>query len=169
MRGTHTLVECTVLSRMYIRKMNFNAEHILKTLSQQENTCSDTQTGNRCDSFPKIRQRKIPSSDERLLSVFTIVGDTCTFVVLMGCQSMGLWAVGTVRCCGKGSEYFPLFFIPLLLLSFFLSQDDVNEAADERERESNPGQDVSVAEAYAGNIIWTHHSVDDRPAHHKQT
>jgi len=33
-------------------------------------------------------QKRIPSSDKCLLFVFTIVSDTCTFVVLLGCQSM---------------------------------------------------------------------------------
>lgn len=60
---------------------------------------------------------------------------------------------------------------PLLLfgppLSFFLSQDDINEAADEAEREGHPGQHVGEAELNAGLFVWTHHGVDDGRAHHK--
>lgn len=60
---------------------------------------------------------------------------------------------------------------PLLLfgppLSFFLPQDDIDEAADEAEREGHPGQHVGVAELSPGPLVWTHHGVDDGRAHHK--
>lgn len=60
---------------------------------------------------------------------------------------------------------------PLLLfgppLSFFLSQDDINEAADEAEREGHPGQHVGVAELSPGPFVRTHHGVDDGRAHHE--
>lgn len=85
----------------------------------------------------------------------------------IGMSVCGLWAVGTVRCCCKGHPNYPSSFTPLL--SFLLPQDDINEAADETERESHPGQHVGVAELCAGTIIRTHHGVDDRPAHHKHT
>lgn len=81
----------------------------------------------------------------------------------------GLWAVGTVRCCGEGVSLPPLLVSPLLPVSFFLPQDDINEATDERERESYPGQHIGVAELCARAVIGTHHGVDDRRAHHKQT
>lgn len=54
--------------------------------------------------------------------------------------------------------------------SFSLPQDDVDESADQRQREGNPRQDVGVAK-----FIWphhpflTHHRVDDGSAHHEQT
>lgn len=77
-------------------------------------------------------------------------------------------AVGTVRCCGKGPpDAPPLLFPPLLLLSFLLPQNDINEPADERQRERRPGQNVGVAELCAG--VRGHHGVDDPPAHHKHT
>lgn len=79
------------------------------------------------------------------------------FCCIVGMSVYGLWAVGTVRCCRKGSPNYPSFFFP---------QDDINEATDETERESYPGQHVGIAELCA---IWTHHSVDDRSTHHKQT
>lgn len=54
--------------------------------------------------------------------------------------------------------------------SFSLPQDDVDESADERQREGNPGQDVGVAEAaLAREPVRTHHRVDDGATHHKQT
>lgn len=60
---------------------------------------------------------------------------------------------------------------PLLLfgppLSFFLPQDDIDEAADEAEREGHPGQHVGVAELSPRPLVWTHHGVDDGRAHHK--
>lgn len=55
-------------------------------------------------------------------------------------------------------------------LSFFLPQDNVNDATDERERESQPGQDEGVSVTITLVFpLWTHHRVDDGPAHHKQT
>lgn len=55
-------------------------------------------------------------------------------------------------------------------LSFFLPQDNVNEATDEREREGQPGQDESVTVRLTVIFpLWTHHRVDDGPAHHEQT
>lgn len=54
-------------------------------------------------------------------------------------------------------------------LSFFLPQHDINEATDETEREGHPGQDIGVAELRASTVIWTHHGVDDGPAHHEHT
>jgi len=36
----------------------------------------------------EIQQKKIPSNDKCLLFVFTIVSDTYTLVILLGCQSM---------------------------------------------------------------------------------
>lgn len=61
----------------------------------------------------------------------------------------------------------PSSFPPPLCLSFFLPQHDINEAADETERESHPSQHIGVTELCPGSIIWTHHGVDDRPAHHE--
>lgn len=53
--------------------------------------------------------------------------------------------------------------------SFSLPQDDVDEAADERQREGHPRQDVGVAEGvYLRHPLWTHHRVDDGAAHHEQ-
>lgn len=60
-----------------------------------------------------------------------------------------------------------LLFGPLLPLSFLLSQDDINEAADETEREGHPGQHVGVAELHPRHLLRTHHGVDDGRAHHK--
>lgn len=60
-----------------------------------------------------------------------------------------------------------LFIIPPLPLSFFFSQDDINEAADEAEREGHPGQHVGVAELQPGPLVRTHHGVDDGRAHDK--
>lgn len=55
-------------------------------------------------------------------------------------------------------------------LSFFFPQDNVNEATDERERERQPGQDEGVSVSLTVVFpSWTHHRVDDGPAHHKQT
>lgn len=55
-------------------------------------------------------------------------------------------------------------------LSFFLPQDNVNEATDERERESQPGQDEGVSVSIILIFpLWTHHRINDGPAHHKQT
>lgn len=56
---------------------------------------------------------------------------------------------------------------PPLPLSFFLSQDDINEAADEAEREGHPGQHVGVAKLHPGPFVRTHHGVDDGGGHHK--
>lgn len=54
--------------------------------------------------------------------------------------------------------------------SFSLSQDDIDESADQCQREGHPRQDVGVAEGVcARHPLWTHHSVDDGSAHHKQT
>lgn len=54
--------------------------------------------------------------------------------------------------------------------SFSLPQDDVDEAADQRQREGDPGQDVGVAEGvHLRHPLWTHHRVDDGAAHHEQT
>lgn len=54
--------------------------------------------------------------------------------------------------------------------SFSLPQDDVDQSADEGQRESHPGQDVGVAEGgLVGEPLRTHHRVDDGTAHHKQT
>lgn len=54
--------------------------------------------------------------------------------------------------------------------SFSLPQDDVDEAADERQREGHPRQDVGVAEGvYLRHPLRTHHRVDDGAAHHEQT
>lgn len=54
--------------------------------------------------------------------------------------------------------------------SFSLPQDDIDESADQRQREGDPRQDVGVAE---GVLLWhplrTHHRVDDGAAHHEQT
>lgn len=81
---------------------------------------------------------------------------------------MGLWAVGTVRCCSRwGYPHSPSSFAPLLLLSFFLPQDDINETADEREREGHPGQHVRVAELRPFAVVRAHHGVDDCSAHHE--
>lgn len=53
--------------------------------------------------------------------------------------------------------------------SFSLPQDDVDEAADERQREGHPRQDVGVAEGvYLRHPLRTHHRVDDGAAHHEQ-
>ncbi|TNN71528.1 Heparan sulfate glucosamine 3-O-sulfotransferase 3A1 [Liparis tanakae] len=38
--------------------------------------------------------------------------------------------------------------------------DDINEPADETQRESHPGQHISVAELNAGSIVRTHHGCD---------
>lgn len=54
--------------------------------------------------------------------------------------------------------------------SFSLPQDDVDEAADQRQGEGHPRQDVGVAEGvYLRHPLWTHHRVDDGAAHHEQT
>lgn len=54
--------------------------------------------------------------------------------------------------------------------SFSLPQDDVDEAADQRQREGHPRQDVGVAEGvYLRHPLRTHHRVDDGAAHHEQT
>lgn len=54
--------------------------------------------------------------------------------------------------------------------SFSLPQDDIDESADQCQREGHPRQDVGVAE---GVFLWhpprTHHCVDDGSAHHEQT
>lgn len=54
--------------------------------------------------------------------------------------------------------------------SFSLSQDDIDESADQRQWEGDPRQDVGVAE---GVFLWhplrTHHRVDDGATHHEQT
>lgn len=47
---------------------------------------------------------------------------------------------------GGGVTLLPLLFSPPLPFSFLLPQDDINEAADETQRESHPGQHVGVAE-----------------------
>lgn len=60
-----------------------------------------------------------------------------------------------------------LLLFPPVLLSFLLSQNDINEAADEAERKSHPGQHVGVAELQPGPFVRTHHGVDDGRAHHK--
>lgn len=54
--------------------------------------------------------------------------------------------------------------------SFSLPQDDIDESADQRQREGHPRQDVGVAEgALPGHPLRTHHRVDDGSAHHEQT
>lgn len=54
--------------------------------------------------------------------------------------------------------------------SFSLPQDDVDESADERQREGDPRQDVGVAEGVRfRHPLRTHHRVDDGSAHHEQT
>lgn len=54
--------------------------------------------------------------------------------------------------------------------SFSLPQDDIDESADQRQREGHPRQDVGVAEEDClRHPIRTHHCVDDGSAHHKQT
>lgn len=54
--------------------------------------------------------------------------------------------------------------------SFSLPENDVDESADERQRERHPGQDVGVAEGVRlRNPLGTHDGVDDGAAHHKQT
>lgn len=91
------------------------------------------------------------------------------FCCIVGMSVYGLWAVGTVRCCGKGSPNHPLLFSPMLPLSFFLPQHDINEATDETKRESHPGQHVGIAELCDGCILRTHHGVDDRSTHYEHT
>lgn len=51
--------------------------------------------------------------------------------------------------------------------SFFLPQDDVNEATDERKREGQPGQNKGVSPTLI-TFFLAHHCVDDGTAHHKQ-
>lgn len=54
--------------------------------------------------------------------------------------------------------------------SFSLPQDDVDQSAEQCQREGGPGQDVAVAEdALLREPIRTQHCVDDGAAHHKQT
>ena len=54
--------------------------------------------------------------------------------------------------------------------SFSLPQDDVDESADQRQREGDPRQDVGVAEgALLRHPVRTHHRIDDGSAHHEQT
>lgn len=54
--------------------------------------------------------------------------------------------------------------------SFSLPQDDVDESADQRQREGDPRQDVGVAEgAHLRHPVRTHHRIDDGSAHHEQT
>lgn len=54
--------------------------------------------------------------------------------------------------------------------SFSLPQDDVDESADERQREGDPRQDVGVPEGVRiRHPLRTHHRVDDGSAHHEQT
>lgn len=91
------------------------------------------------------------------------------FCCFVGMSVYSLWAVSTVRCCGMGSLNYPCFFSSLLRLSFFLSQDNINEATDETKWESHPGQHVRIPKLCLAVLIRTHHSVDDRPAHHKHT
>lgn len=53
--------------------------------------------------------------------------------------------------------------------SFSLPQDDIDESADQRQREGHPRQDVRVAEGVrAHHPLLAHHRVDDGSAHHKQ-
>lgn len=87
---------------------------------------------------------------------------------IVGMSVFGLWAVGTVRCRGKGLLNSPFSLSPLLTVSFFLPQDDINETTDETQREGHPGQHVGVAEPGA-TIIRAHHGVNYRPAHHEHT
>jgi len=89
------------------------------------------------------------------------------FCWLAGMSVYGLWAVGTVRCSLIGVSGDPSS-LPVDLL-FSLPQDNVNEAADEGEREGHPGQHVGVAEGRTRLLVRTHHSVDDGPTHHEQT
>lgn len=54
--------------------------------------------------------------------------------------------------------------------SFSLPQDDIDESADQRQREGHPRQDVGVAEGVGPrHPLRTHHRVDDGAAHHEQT
>lgn len=54
--------------------------------------------------------------------------------------------------------------------SFSLPQDDIDESADQRQREGHPRQDVGVAEGVClRHPVRTHHRVDDGSAHHEQT
>ena len=54
--------------------------------------------------------------------------------------------------------------------SFSLSQDDIDESADQRQREGHPRQDVGVAKGVCLHHPGrTHHRIDDGSAHHKQT
>lgn len=82
------------------------------------------------------------------------------FVAAAGMSVYGLWAVGTVRRSppggGVGGGLRPSFLLP---------QDDVNEAADETERERHPGHHVGIAKLRG--VVRTHHRVDDGGAHHK--
>lgn len=54
--------------------------------------------------------------------------------------------------------------------SFSLPQDDIDEAADQRQREGHPRQDVGEAEGvYLRHPLGTHHRVDNGSTHHEQT
>ena len=54
--------------------------------------------------------------------------------------------------------------------SFSLPQDDIDESADQRQREGHPRQDVGIAEGVClRHPVRTHHRVDDGSAHHEQT
>lgn len=94
-----------------------------------------------------------------------------THALLLCYWDVSLWSVGSRHSAMLllGASKLPLLSSSLLRLSFLLPQDDINEAADETEREGHPGQHVGVAELRPGSIIRTHHGVDDRPAHHKHT
>jgi len=57
-----------------------------------------------------------------------------------------------------------------LMVSFSLPQDDIDESADQRQREGNPRQDVGIAKCRRPRQpLVTHHRVDDGATHHKQT
>lgn len=90
-----------------------------------------------------------------------IAGGTCGFCC--SCWDVSLRSVGSRHSAtlssggwGEGGGVRPSFLLP---------QDDVNEAADETERERHPGHHVGIAKLRG--VVRTHHRVDDGGAHHK--
>lgn len=149
-------------------------------LKSPQERCGDTQpllefakqTGliiflNVADTKIQLKKRSPAVINVSILCLQSLV----THELLLCCWNVSLWSVGSRHSTMLlvGASLLPLFSSPPLLLSFFLPQDDINEAADETERESHPGQHVGVAILITGSIIWMHHGVDDRSAHHKHT
>lgn len=76
--------------------------------------------------------------------------------------------VGCQRVCVRSAVFWWCPGPPQAGLSFSFPQDDVDEAADQAEREGYPGQDVGVAEVCPRVWLGAHHCVDDGSTHHEQ-